>query len=464
MPKRKPGAQICVADGAGGMRRVADLRFEAGEWPIELVVPAKDAKTWMAHLNAEKEERGWSSSGLSQLESAENSGTLSVHTVGGPLPPSLDIVWERSRDAELRVKARPSGTPELSLETAQDFIDATSARQRAGKTIRGHRWGLLSYYGLPWRGELWLESQLRIGPPSKHPTDALLGSQAIVVDAIVEGIGNQGVTANFETRLHEVRIFLSVVLDLNVIISKSEREWVCQLDEQGRITDCKIGQVGYAEISKTRELPSVGSTPPVERREVSRPGLGPTGLQWDMYEQWVPADIEDLWRMFTELPASKRDHFLRAGNAYLIARSMWPDQRTAYAVFLVVACEALKSSGKRYDRANVYDVVASLMNPEEGERLRRLAVPPQRVRSKHVHRGELAANELLPLLINNPFEDPSFDEMIGELSRVTRVCLTEWLRCGGNYRLVRLPRRKHTLAERIRARVNAVFHWITRRS
>ena len=33
--------------------------FEAGEWPIEVVVSSKDAETWMAHLHAEMEERGW---------------------------------------------------------------------------------------------------------------------------------------------------------------------------------------------------------------------------------------------------------------------------------------------------------------------------------------------------------------------------------------------------------------------
>jgi len=50
MPKQKSSAQIHIADGAGGMRQVTDLRFETGEWPIKLVVLAKDAETWMAHL------------------------------------------------------------------------------------------------------------------------------------------------------------------------------------------------------------------------------------------------------------------------------------------------------------------------------------------------------------------------------------------------------------------------------
>lgn len=464
MAKQKPSAQIQVADGAGGMRPVADLRFEAGEWPVELVVPAKDAETWMEHLNAEMEERGWSSSGLSQLDAGENSGTLCVHTASGPSPPALDVVWERQRGAALRLRARPSGTPVLSLEVARDFINATTARQRTGKTLRAHRWTLLTYDGLPWRGELWLESQLRLGPPSKYPTDALLGPQALIVDVMVEGIGQQGVNANFQARLHELRVFLSVVLGLNVTTNNFGRGWVCDVDDQVRITDCRLGHVGYAETSKTPEFPSIGNAPPIARREVSRPGLGPTGIWPDMHEQWVPADIEELWRTFIGLPASKRDHFLRAGNAYLISRSMWPNQRTAYAVFLVVACEALKPGGKRYDQANIYDVVASLITPSEGELLRGLSVAPQRVRSKHLHRGELAADELLPMLIHNPFKDPSFDEMISALSHVSRVCLIEWLRCRGDYKLVRLPRGGRTLATRIRAAAAAVWRWITAHS
>ena len=144
MPKQEPSAKIQVADGEGGMRPIADLRFEAGEWPIELVVPAKDAETWMAHLSAEIGERGWSSSGLSQLDGAENSGTLFVHTASGQSPRTLEIVWEKPRGAALRLRARPSGTPVLSLEVARDFINATSARQRAGNTLRAHRWGLLT--------------------------------------------------------------------------------------------------------------------------------------------------------------------------------------------------------------------------------------------------------------------------------------------------------------------------------
>jgi hypothetical protein len=159
-----------------------------------------------------------------------------------------------------------------------------------------------------------------------------------------------------------------------------------------------------------------------------------------MNQQWVPADIEQLWGRFRALSASKRENLLRAGNAHLIARSLWPEQRTAYAAFLVVACEALKPPGKRYDSMNIYDVVANLAGQDLACDLRSLSFAPQRIRSKHLHRGELAAGELLPMFMHDHFHDPSFDEMLRVLSPVTRLCLVEWLRCGGEYRVVRLPR------------------------
>jgi hypothetical protein len=123
----------------------------------------------------------------------------------------------------------------------------------------------------------------------------------------------------------------------------------------------------------------------------------------------------------------------------MVAMSMWPDQRTAYAAFLVVACEALKPIGGRYKSVTIYDVIASLVSPNEAKRIRELSVPPHEVRHGHLHRGELAAGELLPMLVHDYFMDPSFHEMLTELSVISRVCLIEWLRRGGTYKVVRCP-------------------------
>ena len=395
----------------------------------------------MAHLGAELQERGWGSSGLSQIDTAENSGTLSVQAANGSFPPTLHIVWEKARGAALRVRARPDGSPILPLALAGEFIDAVNERVRKRITARAHRWDLLTYQGLPWRGELWLGDDIRLGPPSRFP-DALLGPQVVIVDAMVDGIGHIGITANFQTRTRELRIFLGVVLGISAMPVRPEFGWVAQFDEQLRPTACTLQSVGYWEVGSPRTFPVRRSCRPIPREPVTRPGVGRMGIWPDMHEQWVPADIEELWRAFTALPAAQRENLLRAGNAYLIARSMWPEQRTAYATFLVVACEALKPSGKRYDRMNVYDVVASLVGTAAARRLRELSLHPQKVRSDHLHRGKLSAGELLPMLMQDHFMDPSFDEMLGELTTTCRVCLIEWLRCDARFKVVFLPRAK----------------------
>jgi len=455
-PKQKSSAQIQVADGAGGMRQVVDLRFEAGEWPITLVVSVKEAENWMAHLTAETEERGWNSSAFSQLDASENSGTISVRTTSGPSSATIDIVWEKSRAKELRLRARPSGEPPLSIDDVQGFINAVNERARTEKMLRAHRRAFLMYDGLPWRGELWLDDNHRLGPPSKYP-DTLLGTQIVVVDAMMDGIGQQGVTANFQRRLYELRVFLSFVFGLKIELNKSEQVWVYDVNSEGQIKDCMLRNTGYVELSSQTEFPAVGSAPPVARRDVARPGLGPYGIWPDMQEEWVPADIEQLWESFLRLPNPKSTQLLHAGNAYLIAQSMWPDQRTAYAAFLVVACEALKPTGRRYDRMNVYDVVASLVGVGDAAQLRRLSLHPQKVRSEHLHRGKLSAGELLPMLMHNHFMDPSFDEMLRILARVCRICLIEWLRREGKYEVIRLAREKHRTAPAIREFINRLL-------
>ena len=79
MAKQKPSAKIRVADGEGGLRSVSDHRFDDDTWLVEQDISAHQAAAWMAHLHAEMEMRGWNSSGISQLDADENSGSLSVH-------------------------------------------------------------------------------------------------------------------------------------------------------------------------------------------------------------------------------------------------------------------------------------------------------------------------------------------------------------------------------------------------
>ena len=104
------------------MRAVVDHRFEGGAWPIDFVIKAKDATPWMAHLYAECQARGWQATGLSQIDSAESSGSLSLHTKVGADPPTLEIAWEKTRDKALRVRARVGGNLALPLATAREFF------------------------------------------------------------------------------------------------------------------------------------------------------------------------------------------------------------------------------------------------------------------------------------------------------------------------------------------------------
>jgi hypothetical protein len=443
MEPKKPVAQIFTADGEGGMCAITDHRFDAGEWPISFVVEAKEAVQWMAHLSAEREARGWHSSGLSQIDAAENSGSLSVHTATGATPLTLEIVWEKERDKSLRIRARTSGSPTLSVEVARDFFSAVDVRRQRGTTLRERRRAWLTYNMLPWRGELWLDGDLRLGPPAKYPP-TLYGPQVVVIDAMVEGIGFQGVTDQFQRRLTELKIFLCAVLGSHFEIEQWREGWSYEADERGVIIDCRVAHLGYAEVTPEPGFPLAGSAPPIPRRAIHRPGIGKVGVTIgitpDMTERWVPEDIENLWGDFCALTADKRDHFMKAGNAYLIAQTMWPAQRTAYASFLVVACEALKPQGRRFHGTNIYDVVESLGGAGEGKLLRSLDVATQKVRSGHFHRGELLAGELRPLLISDPFLDPSFDSMLRTLNTLTRVCLIEWLRCKGEYKVVHIPR------------------------
>lgn len=435
------------------MRPIEDHRFDGDAWPFDFTVPANAATDWMAHLDAECEARQWRTGGLSQLEPDENSGSITIETSFAGSCSSLQIVWEKGRGEGLIVRARPGGTPPLGFDAAREFFKSIEKRVNGHITMRSHRRAWLMYDVLPWRGELWLDSDLRLGPPSQYP-NTTFGPQIVVVDAMVEGIGSKGVTTQFQRTLLELRIFLAIVLGGLFRVVQCERGWVYETDDQGRIRDCRLAALGYAEVRDTPGFPTPGSSPPNERRTVARPGIGKVGytigICADMHERWVPDDIEALWQLFRSLPVDKREQFMKAGNASLIAKTMWPDQRTAYASFLVVACESLKPKGRKHHSANIYDVVESLVGAGRGVALRTLSIAPQRVRSDLFHRGDLLAGELGAILLADPFHDPSFHNMLDVLATDARIAIIEWLRCRGDYRLVRVPRQQLTLVARLR--------------
>src|SRR5689334_17818345 len=114
MAKTKPRFVTKVPDGRGGMIEVRDRRFEkTAVWPVQLRVSVAEADRWFEYLDAELEKLGWSSSGIRQIESCENSGTVNVNA-GNTEKPELSIVWGRRKGADLLIQARSDGARALS--------------------------------------------------------------------------------------------------------------------------------------------------------------------------------------------------------------------------------------------------------------------------------------------------------------------------------------------------------------
>ncbi len=441
MTRRKtPGAIIQVADGKGGLVALSDHRSSPNGWQHTLEVDAGTAQALMAHLNAEVTNRGGTTAGLTQLGAAQTSGALTLRFPALPTSEvvTIEIAWDKPRDGGLNLRARAAESTVTARTFCDDFFSALQDRLRNNPMDRGYRRFWLVYEGLPWRGELWLEPDLRLASPSRFPP-ALLGRQVVLVDALTDGIGQSGVTTNFHLRLRELRLVLSPILGIH-LQAQWANEWVPQINEQHQLTDCRLGPVGYTELDHPAAMPAPGNAPAVVFEDVARPGLGRHGIGTDDTAVRIPSDVTSLWQAFRALSEDQRTQYLNACNAYAIAQSLWPDQRTAYSAFLVVACEALKPTGKRFDKARLYDVVASLIDVDTAEALRQLKRAPQTVRSNHLHRGVLAAEDLTGLMATDPFQDPSFDEMLTTLAQVTRICLIEWLRRGGRYPFVWAPR------------------------
>lgn len=170
MAKSKSTGTFLVPDGAGGMTKVEDRRFEAGEWPIQFVIPEGQADTWRQHFVAECNRRNWTPSEIEQLEAKQNSGSISVNiAVGGQQ--QLAVVWERKRDGPLCVRARSSGPVEFPPNEIEELFqrvnEASRTNIREGFFFRRG----LRYEGLPWRGELWLDRHAVChGAPEEHLT------------------------------------------------------------------------------------------------------------------------------------------------------------------------------------------------------------------------------------------------------------------------------------------------------
>jgi hypothetical protein len=439
MVKRKSRAEIRAADGAGGMSLVEDLRFAGGDWPIRLDVSGDDADRWLMNLAAECRKRNWQHTALKQMDRHENSGTVTVRDDSGL--EVVSIVWERRKDGPLKVKARPSTSNSTQL------IEATEQSCRARTVQRFYRRGVLRYSGLPWRGELWLTDSLRLGSPSQQDGTALLGPRYIIVDAQVEAIDWPDAASHFDVLLREVAVFLTVVLRMTVTIPDNERDWTWTMPTDGSVK-YEVRQIGYGESNNPVAMPSAGPSS-IPSRSVSRPDWSIGGISAADTEQVVPEDIVSLWHGFVALSADRRQQFQQAASLYQLALMLFARFRTASFAFMVAACEALKPGGDEFREHNAYHVIEALLGKGAADQLRSHPVRPQDVRSVHFHRGEFRGDEFLPRYFLASFDDPTFDESLRHLARVSHNAIIEWLKNGG---AVVLPpvRRRATWKSRIR--------------
>jgi len=442
MAKAKSKATIMAADGAGGMAQVQDRRFEGGDWPIRFDVPKEQADTWLQYFSAECGRRGWSCTSIGQLEAKENSGSITVRT-GGDGQLQLAVVWERKLGGPIKVRARSTGPAEFHLDQASELFRQVDERSRAGVTERFHRGWQLCYYGLPWRGELWLDETLRLGPPSQQDETALNGPRIILVDALVNGIDSSHASSAWTVMLRELSVFLSVVMGTEVRVSSNgSRGWTWATNSSGRV-ECDVRNLEYWETQRPTEMPTRGQIQPLPLEAVLRPDFSARGIDGSQTELHPPEDIVDLWQAFAGLSSDRRRQFLQVGSMWQLALSLGHEFQTARFAWMVAACEALKPTGLQFKDHNIYHVVEGLLGKPSADLLQEQWFRPQDVRNAHLHRGEFRGSEFVQRAMMSSFLDPTFDQACRVLGQITPGAIIEWLRRGGTFTMPPLQRRRN---------------------
>jgi hypothetical protein len=409
------------------MMEVKDRRFENGDWPIKFEVPVEQeqADLWPRYLGAGCHRHGWASSGLGQLERAENSGTFTITANGKP---QLDIVWERKRDRPMKVRARRTSTSNLSSSEAEQFFDEVNNSCRSAATEPIYVRGTLQYDdGLAWRGELWLDDKTRLGPPSLQDETAIIGPRHVHVDAILECIGQPDVAYARQQMLLEVSAFLSVVMKKAVRLPDQGRAWTWTADMKA----CEVRPLGYLEPANPLSMPSRGTAKQVPLYALDNP---PLGIDGSTNEISLRSDISALWGLYRSLDAERRVQFLQAAAKWHEAMIHWQDRPSLSFTLMVIACEALKPPGAD-DRQNCYDVIEALLGRTAVDRVRQNPFPAQHVRSTHLHTGEFHGSEFVMMDFLSSYHDPTFREAHREMFRVTPAAIIEWLEPRGTFQM-----------------------------
>jgi hypothetical protein len=404
---------------------------------MQLEIPREQAGTWLQYLSAECARRGWSAGSIGQLDARENSGSITINPSTSGKPP-MEVVWERKRGGPLKVRARAAGDSVLPLSEAQQLFEQVSEKCRTEATEQFYCRGQLHYHGLPWRSELWLDKEVRLGPPALHYDRALCGPRVILADMMVDCIGRSDLGFAFDHKLRELSAFLSVVMGTTVELPKRGYVWTFATGNR----DCDVRSLGYFEPENPQEMPAPGSSRAMLLRSVGRPDFSLRGIDGSTDEESLPADTADLWAKYRLLAADERRTFLQSASKWREAMSHWSEERTRSFALLVVACEALKPSGREFREHNVYQVVEALLGRPVADRLKEEWFRPQDIRSAHMHRGEFRSSEFVRTLIMSSYQDPTFDSAHRAMAKTTQAAIIEWLSRGGRFTIpLEKPRR-----------------------
>lgn len=434
MIRKKARAIMQVSNGMGGTIQILDHRFDGAEWPIRFSVPGDIADEWFKRLFAECTKRGWGCSSLQQLGSDENSGSTTISS-GDASASQLIIVWERRRLGPLNLRARCTGTPEFPLCLAKELFARVDELNRAGVKSHFYLRGQLCYEGLPWRGELWLGDNLRLGPPSVQDESVLLSQRIIIVDALVEGIDLPDAGSTFRVLLRELSVFLTVVMMHGVFVPHAGRAWVWSIGPTGQLESCDLRDLGYQEQEHSPQMPHKGQTRAIPMTTVTRPDLSAGGLLGTDTEMQIPADVPDLWEALAALPPDKRMKFLQAGSMFQLAFSLSHEHETAKLVWVVSACESLKPADPQFRDHNIYDVVEALLGKPSADLLREQWFQPQKKRNAYLHSGEFFGSEFVRRVMMSSFQDPTFGKAYRILTTIAPASIIEWLRRKGSFEM-----------------------------
>ena len=304
MVRKKARSQIMVADGAGGVMKLEDRRFEKGDWPINFEIPVagEQPERWSGYLKWGCHKRGWSLSSLGQLGRRENSGTI---TVTGDGAPKLDIVWDHRRDGPLKVRARLAAASRLSIADAEQFFrDINNNCSGAVTTPLYIRGTLQCDRGPAWVGEHWLDEETRLAPPSLQDQLSLRnGARIVHIDAVLPCVGEPDVPHVREQMVNEISLFLSVMMKTDIRLLRVGRVWTFKADGKG----CEVRQLGYLASTNPLSMPGRGSVGQVPLHAPDNPHL----RELDVGEVSLRGDIPELWTSFHNLDAEHRLQFLQ---------------------------------------------------------------------------------------------------------------------------------------------------------